>query len=501
MSFKKNLSVWGATCVAMIAMSSVSAAEFVDLTTTEVSAVKNLLKNTSLKEIKRGKDLRGNVHIRYAQTYQGIPVYGQHIIKHQRVNGVASAPLYTGGFVKGLHEDVGVSTKPAFSDQDALVKAKQLFLDEHQALQSKALQYGIQESKLVYYIENEKAQLAYAINFFVDSEAGGEPARPYYIMDAKTGSVLAQWDGLTTAQVGTGPGGNGKTGQYNYDGKKLPKLDVDVEPLKNSCTMTTKVVRTVNLNKLTSGTTPYSYTCFKSDSDAINGGFSPLNDAHFFGGLIYAMYENWYQIAPINSVLIMRTHYSKNYENAFWDGQFMSFGDGADTFYPLVILDVASHEVSHGFTEQNSGLEYRNQSGGLNESFSDMAGKSVEYYAQGHNIWSVGEPVMKKPGALRYMDLPSRDGRSIDNASQYYDGIDPHFSSGVFNRAFFLIATSPGYTTHKAFDLMVNANAHYWVPQSTYQDAAQGVLMTAHDLGYDAAAVVTAFAKVGVNIS
>ncbi|WP_171523426.1 M4 family metallopeptidase, partial [Acinetobacter baumannii] len=65
-------------------------------------------------------------------------------------------------------------------------------------------------------------------------------------------------------------------------------------------------------------------------------------------------------------------------------------------------------------------------------------------------------------GALRYMDQPSRDGRSIDNASQYYNGIDVHHSSGVYNRAFYLLANSPGWDTRKAFEVFVDANRYYW---------------------------------------
>ncbi|MBE1043438.1 M4 family metallopeptidase, partial [Escherichia coli] len=120
-------------------------------------------------------------------------------------------------------------------------------------------------------------------------------------------------------------------------------------------------------------------------------------------------------------------------ENAYWDGTAMLFGDGATMFYPLVSLDVAAHEVSHGFTEQNSGLIYRGQSGGMNEAFSDMAGEAAEFYMRGKNDFLIGYDIKKGSGALRYMDQPSRDGRSIDNASQYYNGIDVHHSSGVYN--------------------------------------------------------------------
>ncbi|MEZ9417725.1 M4 family metallopeptidase, partial [Vibrio sp. 10N.286.49.E1] len=111
-----------------------------------------------------------------------------------------------------------------------------------------------------------------------------------------------------------------------------------------------------------------------------NGAFSPLNDAHYFGNIVFDMYKNWFDTAPLSFKLMMRVHYGNNYENAFWDGKAMTFGDGESFFYPLVSLDVSAHEVSHGFTEQNSGLVYANQSGGMNEAFSDMAGEAAEYY-------------------------------------------------------------------------------------------------------------------------
>ena len=58
----------------------------------------------------------------------------------------------------------------------------------------------------------------------------------------------------------------------------------------------------------------------------------------------------------------------------------MVFGDGQTTFYPLVSLDVTSHEVSHGYTENQSGLVYADMSGGMNEAYSDISGEAAEFY-------------------------------------------------------------------------------------------------------------------------
>jgi vibriolysin len=68
----------------------------------------------------------------------------------------------------------------------------------------------------------------------------------------------------------------------------------------------------------------------------INGAYSPLNDAHYFGGVIFNMYNAYIGKAPLSFQLVMKVHYSTSYENAFWDGTAMTFGDGASTFYPLV---------------------------------------------------------------------------------------------------------------------------------------------------------------------
>src|SRR5690606_24866193 len=139
----------------------------------------------------------------------------------------------------------------------------------------------------------------------------------------------------------------------------------------------------------------------------------------------------------------LKVHFGSNYENAFWYNNAMYFGDGGTYFYPLVSLDVTAHEVSHGYTEQNSDLDYENMPGGINEAFSDIAGEAVEFYSRGSNDFLIGADIAKHPGlggALRFMEDPTLDGASIADALEYYDGLDVHFSSGVYNRAFFLLA-------------------------------------------------------------
>ena len=262
-------------------------------------------------------------------------------------------------------------------------------------------------------------------------------------------------------------------------------------------------VITVNLNQRydNSSVTPFRFACPYNDYKAINGAFAPLNDAHYFGNLVFQMYGSWFGgLRPLNErKLYMKVHYGNGYENAFWDGQAMTFGDGRSRFYPLVSLDVSAHEVSHGFTELNSGLVYEGQSGGINEAFSDMAGEAAEYFMKGSNDWKVGADIFKGSGALRYMDQPSRDGASIEHAAQYHDGIDVHHSSGVYNRAFYLLSRTPGWNTRKAFEVFVDANRFYWTETSSFAQGACGVIRSAQNRSYGSAEVVAAFAAVGVS--
>ena len=110
----------------------------------------------------------------------------------------------------------------------------------------------------------------------------------------------------------------------------------------------------------------FKFACPVNNHKQINGAYSPLNDAHYFGGLVFNMYQEYFNIAPLKTKLKMRVHFGQQFENAFWDGQQMTFGDGANRMYPLTSLDVVAHEVGHGVTEQNSGLIYKQQSGGIN---------------------------------------------------------------------------------------------------------------------------------------
>gem|GEM_PF-711275 len=445
--------------------------------------------DSRLHLLDRVSDRNGRT-LRYQQTFRGLPIFGEHVVVSEDAKG--ELRVLFGRKVSGLELEIP-DGPPRISAAKALDIAKGAGLGTRVAI----MLSSNEKTELMIYVDDEgRAHRSYVVSYFADTFGGGSPTRPMVIVDAEDGRVLTQWENLQHVLIGTGPGGNLKTGQYEYG---INYGYMDVAQSDTTCTMSNANVKTVNLDSGTSGSTAFSYTCPRNTVKAINGAYSPLNDAHFFGGVIYNMYQAYVGRAPLTFQLTMRVHYGVNYENAFWDGSAMTFGDGATRFYPLVSLDVASHEVSHGFTEQNSGLIYSGQSGGINEAFSDIAGEAAEYYMRGSNDFLVGADIFKSSGALRYMAKPPRDRRSIGHAANYTAGMDVHYSSGVYNKAFYLLATKAGWNTQRAFQVFARANDLYWTPSTDFNQGACGVQTAAQDYGFSIADVASAFASVGVS--
>jgi vibriolysin len=462
---------------------STNTAQFVGLGTDE-----------SLQIRKSILDADGSSTIRYQQLYKGVPVLGDDVVISSHADG--SFKRAHGAVVSNIAADL-TDVTPTLSMKQAMRKAKQASSPAGQGVLNtqSGVSYTGETGRLVIWQDKAgTAKLAYQISYV---QHGDSPSRPHLIIDAKSGDILDHYDNLQTANA-QGPGGNEKTGQYYYG---TDFGDLDVTQSGNTCTMNNANVKTINLNHGTSGSSAYSFNCPENTFKSINGAFSPLNDAHFFGGVVFDMYNAWVGTAPLSFQLQMRVHYSNSYENAFWDGSAMTFGDGANTFYPLVSLDVSAHEVSHGFTEQNSGLVYSGKSGGLNEAFSDMAGEAAESYMNGSNDWLVGAQIFKGNGSLRYMNNPPQDGQSIDNQSDYSSGMDVHYSSGVYNKAFYNLATTSGWTTQMAFQVYARANQNYWTSSVNWDQAGDGVLDSACDLGFDTDDVQASLTAVGVNSS
>lgn len=205
--------------------------------------------------------------------------------------------------------------------------------------------------------------------------------------------------------------------------------------------------------------------------------------------------------------------------NAHWagDANKMNFGDGPTT--PLVALDITGHEVTHGITQWTSQLRYADtQSGGLNESISDIFGCTIEHQvASGAGNTLIGESLAGDVGmaALRDMVHPEMDPSCIDNFELYRDGIDPHYSSSISNNAWAImtlggtnktsgigVVASAGIGWDKAAKIWFDAETKHLSAESTFEDAARGTIASAKllygDRSKELKAVECAWLAVGV---
>ncbi|MDK2126453.1 M4 family metallopeptidase [Parachitinimonas caeni] len=438
----------------------------------------------------------GSVKVKYQQFYQGVRVWNETAPVARKTTGaLADAPSFTHGtLVEGIAADIP-STKPRLS-RDDIRRLMRINAGQQGHAVANAEHEDIE--LVVRLDESGRAQLVYLASMHLH---GNNPSSPSFIFDANSGNIISSWDGLMHRDA-HGPGGNEKLGKYYY-GKDFKPLNVTQD-----CVFDNENVTTIDMGNGTAEVSkpfkmancPASGTP-ENTARAINGAFSPENDGHYYGGVIFNMYKEWYNTRPIEQKLTVRVHYGNNYQNAFWNGRSMTFGDGGSSMYPLVSLGVMAHEVSHGYTQQNSGLIYKGMSGGMNEAFSDMAAQAAEEYMFGKPTFLIGGEIVKGGAdkALRYMMDPEKDGKSIGHASKFTDRLNVHYSSGVYNKAFALLATTSGWSARKAFEIMVIANKLYWKPNSTFNEGACGVVQAAKDKGYKSEDVVAAFSKVGVS--
>ncbi|KGP62628.1 zinc protease [Legionella norrlandica] len=526
-----------AVAIALGFASSVKAAEPMPLQKSSFSEVKQkfqlslpgvmkgaTVSTNSLQFVRQHTDGNKVTHVRMQQQYAGFPVFGGYAIMHSKntANGLIAAKSdvkMNGVIYDGLQAELG-------QPQPSFIKNAPSVLQQFKAHYSGKQVGEEQVTPMVYVDEKHQAHWAYKVSILVTHD-DKIPERPTAIIDAETNKPFVQWNDIKTERVsakGIGFGGNRKIGEYQF-GKDLPLLDITRDAGINMCYMENTDVKVVDMgHKYYSNNRPMQFTCkeapdtqptniyytgyFADGYDKDNGAASPTNDALYAGYVIKHMYHDWYGVEALTKSdgspmqLVMRVHYGQGYENAYWDGKQMTFGDGDTMMYPLVSLGVGGHEISHGFTEQHSGLEYFGQSGGMNESFSDMAAQAAEYYSVGKNSWQIGPEIMKENSgydALRYMDQPSRDGMSIDVADDYYGGLDVHYSSGVYNHLFYILSNQPNWNLRMAFDVMVKANMDYWTPYSTFDEGGCGMLSAAKDLGYNLDDIKRSLSEVTIN--
>lgn len=272
--------------------------------------------------------------------------------------------------------------------------------------------------------------------YFYRVEVRGLTLRWFFWVDAESGAVTNEYDGLTT---GSGTGVTGGT----RDLTGLTTLASNVYQLATS--------RLTTFDARNRQTLPGVLATDADDLWNLAGRTSPgqpaLVDAHFHADVTDRYLQgvhgfNW--LAHYAQGMRSSAHVGRNYNNAGWNGTQMIYGDGdGRTFIEFSgDLDVVGHELSHGVTEATSNLIYQNESGALNEAFSDMMGTAIEYYNQTGN-WTIGEDITPGTDGIRNMANPNEDGDPSHYADRYTGTSDNggvHTNSGIANHWFYLLA-------------------------------------------------------------
>jgi pseudolysin len=544
----KSFSLSAAAILSLACMSSNFAATAIDLGEQPASILKKFMQSPSitnqtspysLERLSSQTDFNQTTHTRVQQKYNGYPVWGADAVIHTPHGGSSSLSAIAssrktddvtmnGTLYDAIPQDLSGSTSNyIFSD----ATAKKVFdyaVQTFSAQTNLGFEISDHHSRLIVYVDKEqKAHWAYLVSFFARPQHG-MPAVPTFIIDAVTQTIYQQWNDLKTLKNvdGGGVGGNeGPIGKLSYDGlpEHFPKLTFQRNDKKGVCYLRNDL--TIVKDRSNKDAIP-SFKCEKPDSghnnvywntrnDANNGGYSPVDDAIYSDTIVRDLYKKWFNVDMLSEngkpmQVTMIVHDPEEGQNAYYENGKMVFGDGDDESYPVVAPSVVAHEMSHGFTDQHSGLVYSSQSGGLNESFSDMADKAVEFKVYGKNNWQIDPELLKEGGRLlRWMDDPTQDcgGKkpgdkcSIAHMKDYYEGLNVHFSSGVFNKAFYLLSNSSGWDTKKAFEVMTQANMHYWTATTSFSQAACGVIKATKDYKYDVENVINAMKEVGVDTS
>lgn len=463
-------------------------------------------------------------HTHVQQKIGGVPVWEGEAIVHLKADGELSL------ITDDLKEGVSVATKPGLSEADALETAKRMY---------RGSRFITQEPQVDLYIYRgqDRDHLAYRVEM-PRLDGTDATAVPVIFVDAHTGEKVFEYNNLQTG-----------SGTSLYSGT----VTIDTSSSGSTFYMEdlTRRMGTFNMNNTGNTTTGTGGTQsrYTGTDDVWNATAEQAGvDAHWGARWTYDYFKNVHGRNGINgsngpgttaagansgiSLVSSRVHFGSNYNNAFWYQNMMSYGDGnGTTFSPLVTLDIAGHEMTHGVTQFTANLTYSNESGALNESMSDVFGAMVESYARGGTVnadtWKIGEqcytPANGTGDALRYMDNPHAAGNGgytsdddPDHYSERYTGTADnggvHINSGIGNKAFYLVAaggthhlsgvTTTGIGTGDAGRIWYRALTVYMTSSTNFSGARTATLNAATDL-FGAASTqynstATAWCAVGV---
>lgn len=449
------------------------------------------------------KDELGYTNVKLVQMADGIKVKDRILNVHFNSEGVVTA--INGNYEKGI----------------SFTKAKNTTIDAKKAENIARQQFEVTTLKEDPKVENlviikdGTAKEVYKVNIkFAAPNIGNWDV----FVDSVTGEIVDKIDNIRYDGPVTGTGiavdGTTKTLNLYQSGSNYQMIDATKAMTGRISTYNTNNTQNQPGTLISKTTNVFNST---SEKAAVS--------AHYFAGVVYDFYKNLFSRNSLDNngmSIISTVHYGRNYNNAFWDGTQMVYGDGDGSEFTYLSgdLDVVGHEMTHGVDEHTANLNYQNQSGALNESISDVFGVLIQTYdrygVKNGNSWAfndadwvVGDDVYTPgtPGdALRSLANPKLYDQP-DNMSGYVnttsDNGGVHTNSGITNKAAYLIAKSIG--CEKTARVYYRALTTYLTSTSDFTAMRNAAIQAGTDLYGGSSAEVTAikdaFTSVGIGSS
>lgn len=459
-----------------------------------------VLMNTTHDEI-------GQTHYRFYQTYQKIPVENSMYIVHT-ANGKLLG--MSGAIVTEFNANMPQNTTAKINLKNAVDAAISYVGATKYMWQDAAMEQRLKDQsadkkatyapvpKLVWYnAGDELSSPELHLAFKVDIYAKQPLSRADYFIDAQTGQVIGKKDKLYYSDA-TG------TANTQYSGSQT--IHSDKVGTKYRLWDLSRGNGVITLRGDATSTLDYTST---TPNWNLTGQNQHAMDVHYGVEETYDYYKTTFNRSSVdgNGLALMSYVNDGEQDNAHWDGTAMNFGIRSTNSKGVTGIDVTGHELTHGVTQYTSALNYSNESGAMNESMSDIMGKSVQFFAKPtDSSWQLSNDM---GWLLRDMSNPKIAGQPATyQGENWYSGTDDnggvHTNSGIGNYMFYLLVhggkgtndNGDSYTVKKiglakADQILYRTETVYLTPTSQYNDWRIACINAATDLYGAASSTVT----------
>lgn len=418
----------------------------------QIEQTLQLNENVKLYAIKTETDNIGFTHIRLKSSYLGYPIEHSDYKIHYLNNKIHSM----NGELYNLDNDatpINITPQEAINIATQHIGAQKYKWEIEK--EEQFIKYRTGTLSATYYPRAELVWIAknadyknpdFRLCYKLDIYAHQPLSRNYVFVDATTGEIQYISNRIHTIDT---PG----TGVTALSGNRPIVADYTGTIYRLRESGRGNGIETYDLNEGTNYGAAVDFTDNDNFWNNVNAQFDQYaTDAHWGSEMTYDYFMNVHNRNSIDGngfALLSYLHYDVGYNNAFWNGSEMTYGDGGGTFNgPLTSIDITGHEITHGLTTFTAGLEYQDESGALNESFSDIFGVCIDYWARNtspaNGLWRMGEEVTTSGNGIRRMDNPNTFGDPDTYlGTNWYSGTADnggvHTNSGVQNFWFYLL--------------------------------------------------------------